>query len=239
MSTKGDYTTGTVASTDGTTIGYRRLGAGPAAVLLHGGVNASQHMMTLGRLLADAFTVYLPDRRGRGASGPIGSGYSIEREDEDVGAVVRHSGARCVFGPADGGLFALHSALTLPQATKVAAYEPLLFVGQPGIEDYRRLFVRMQALLRAGRSGEALIYSAQQTTALASRAGQFSTRTAAALRAIPARSAGRLCDLLLRCEPKRGDHVPWRELLPALAPELVMESEGPVEEYRLLDAETL
>ena len=37
-----------------------------SVILLHGGVNASQHMMKLGHALADAFTVYLPDRRGRG-----------------------------------------------------------------------------------------------------------------------------------------------------------------------------
>ena len=59
-------TTGSIVSADGTRIGYRRLGQGPSVILLHGGVNASQHMMKLGRALADAFMVYLPDRRGRG-----------------------------------------------------------------------------------------------------------------------------------------------------------------------------
>jgi len=43
-----------VVSADGTRIGYRWLGRGPSVVLLHGGVNASQHMMKLGRALADA-----------------------------------------------------------------------------------------------------------------------------------------------------------------------------------------
>ena len=38
-------TTGSVVSADGTRIGFRRLGRGPSVILLHGGVNASQHMM--------------------------------------------------------------------------------------------------------------------------------------------------------------------------------------------------
>jgi hypothetical protein len=80
-------TTGSVVSADGTRIGYRRLGRGPSVILLHGGVNASQHMVKLGRALADAFTVYLPDRRGRGMSGAFGAAYGIQREDEDLAAV--------------------------------------------------------------------------------------------------------------------------------------------------------
>ena len=76
-------TTGSVVSADGTRIGYRRLGRGPSVILLHGGVNASQQMIKLGRALADAFTVCLPDRRGRGMSGAFGSAYGIQREDED------------------------------------------------------------------------------------------------------------------------------------------------------------
>jgi alpha-beta hydrolase superfamily lysophospholipase len=89
-------TTGLVVSADGTKIGYRRLGRGSSVILLHGGVNASQHMMKLGQALADAFTVYLPDRRGRGMSGAYGPTYSIKREDEDLAALVEHTGAECV-----------------------------------------------------------------------------------------------------------------------------------------------
>src|SRR5215207_4851102 len=122
-------TTGSVVSADGTRLGYRRLGQGPSVILLHGGANASQHMMKLGRALSDAFTVYLPDRRGRGMSGAFGPAYSIQREDEDLAAMVEHTAAECVFGPANGGLFALHGAIGLRQVRRVAAYEPLLLWG--------------------------------------------------------------------------------------------------------------
>jgi hypothetical protein len=44
--------------------------------------------------------------------------------------------AHYVFGTADGALFALHAAISLPAIQKVAAYEPLLFFGQPGLEQF-------------------------------------------------------------------------------------------------------
>jgi pimeloyl-ACP methyl ester carboxylesterase len=104
-------TTGSVVSADSTRIGFRSLGRGPGVILLHGGVNASQHMMKLGRALGDAFMVYLPDRRGRGMSGAFGPAYCIQREDEELAALVEHTGAERVFGPVNGGLFALHGAI--------------------------------------------------------------------------------------------------------------------------------
>jgi pimeloyl-ACP methyl ester carboxylesterase len=93
-----EYTKGSVTSKDGTIIGYRQMGSGPGIILLHGGINASQHLMKLGNLLSDEFTVYIPDRRGRGMSGPIGEDYSIEKEDEDLDALLKKTGTHYVFG---------------------------------------------------------------------------------------------------------------------------------------------
>jgi pimeloyl-ACP methyl ester carboxylesterase len=70
----------TVRSADGTTIGYRQLGRGAGVILLHGGMKTSQDFMTLAAALSDAFTVYVVDRRGRGLSGPIGDGFSVDKE---------------------------------------------------------------------------------------------------------------------------------------------------------------
>ncbi|MDP9265131.1 MAG: alpha/beta hydrolase [Chloroflexota bacterium] len=92
------YVTDSVISNDGTTIGYRQLGGGPGVVLLHGAVESAQSHMELADALADAYTVYLPDRRGRGMSGAHGKDHNIQRDVEDMDALLSKTGARCVFG---------------------------------------------------------------------------------------------------------------------------------------------
>ena len=122
------YTTGMVTSADGATIGYRQVGSGPGLILLHAGMHASQHYMRLAAALADTFTVYVPDRRGRGLSGPPGAQYSMARECEDVEALLTTTSSHFLFGHSSGGLIALQAALTLPAVRKVAVYEPPLSV---------------------------------------------------------------------------------------------------------------
>lgn len=118
--------TSQVTSADGTIIGYRQMGAGPGLVILHGVFNASQHYLRLAEALSDSFTVYIPDRRGRGMSGPQGAEYSVTKEAEDLGALLRQTGSRLVFGHSFGGLVALEAALMLPieQIEQLAVYEP-------------------------------------------------------------------------------------------------------------------
>jgi pimeloyl-ACP methyl ester carboxylesterase len=233
--------TGSVVSADGTRIGFRRIGQGPGVIVLHGGVNASQHMLTLGRALADAFTVYLPDRRGRGMSGAFGPDYSIQREDEDLAALVEHTAAECVFGPADGGLFALHGALGLAQVRRVAAYEPLLLSGGPDDAAVRHTFTTMQQLIRAGRIGEAIVFSIQEGVGREVGRGHLSSWVGTAVRAVPSRVAAGLVELFLRHEHPRSGTVAWRELLASLPAELdlVLDTAGTLEQYRHLDAQVL
>jgi len=122
------YTTDSVLSKDGTTIGYRQLGHGPGIVALHGAMESAKSHMQLAEALASSFTVYLPDRRGRGLSGPYGASYSMQREVEDLDALLTKTGAQRVFGVSAGGLITLQAALTLPAIQKVAVYEPALIV---------------------------------------------------------------------------------------------------------------
>lgn len=117
------YRTGHVTSADGTTIGYRQTGSGPGVVILHGGARASQHYVTLANALADRFTVTIPDRRGRGLSGPVGENYSIYKETDDLRAVLQATGARNIFGHSAGAFIALQAAMELP-IRKLAVYEP-------------------------------------------------------------------------------------------------------------------
>ncbi|MGD9620089.1 MAG: alpha/beta fold hydrolase [Mycolicibacterium sp.] len=234
-----EYSKKSVTSKDGTTIGFRQFGRGPAVVILHGGALASQHYMKLGTALADEFTVCIPDRRGRGMSGPYGPDYSINREDEDLAAVVAETGARCVFGTADGGLFALHGSMSIPAVRKVAVFEPVVFVGQPGLEEFKQTISRGEALMASGDIAGAM-------SSLATDAGK-DPRTqdvSAAYRLLGGLAtqpwACRLA-LWLDAVAARGDKVPLRDLVPALIPELqqVRATEGTIEDYRRVTAECL
>jgi len=123
------FTTSSVSSKDGTVIGYRELGYGPSLILVHGAMMASQNFMKLATLLADKFTVYLPDRRGRGLSGPHGDNYCLDRECEDIQAIINKSNAEYIFGLSSGAIISLEVALKTSKIRKVALYEPPLPIG--------------------------------------------------------------------------------------------------------------
>ncbi|QHW32013.1 alpha/beta hydrolase [Paenibacillus rhizovicinus] len=125
MTDKPTYTMHHAISADGTAIGYRRLGNGPGLVLIHGAFVSGEDYEKLAAELADVFTVYNVDRRGRLNSGPQGDRYCMERECEDALAVLRATGSKWLFGHSYGGLIALELARTCPDAlTKAAVYEP-------------------------------------------------------------------------------------------------------------------
>jgi pimeloyl-ACP methyl ester carboxylesterase len=122
------YACSSVISRDGTTIGYRGIGHGPGLVVLHGTAESAQSHMQLAEALADRFTVYLPDRRGRGLSGPHGKDYSIQKEVEDLDALLTRTRAHYVFGVSSGAIVSLQAALTLPAIHKTAIFEPPLII---------------------------------------------------------------------------------------------------------------
>lgn len=123
-------TTGSFLSEDGTRIGYRRMGSGPGLVLLHGALQSSQSFTRLGAALSDAFTIYIPDRRGRGLSGPFGDKYGMRTETGDLAALLDQTGAHHVFALSSGALVALQCALVSPAIRKLALYEPPLDIGR-------------------------------------------------------------------------------------------------------------
>lgn len=126
------YITDSVNSKDGTTISYRQLGHGPGVVLLHGAMESAQSHMQLAEALADTFTVYLPDRRGRGLSGPYSKDYSIQKDVEDMDALLTKTGTHNVFGVSSGAIIWLQAALTLPAIHKAAIFEPPLSINGSG-----------------------------------------------------------------------------------------------------------
>lgn len=115
----------TVISKDGTTIAYERAGNGPAVVLVCGGSVDSSSNAELATLLAPHFTVYNYERRGRGKSGDTAP-YAVEREVEDIEAVIDAAGGSAyLYGASSGAVLALEAARLLPtKVTKLAMWEP-------------------------------------------------------------------------------------------------------------------
>jgi pimeloyl-ACP methyl ester carboxylesterase len=132
-----------VQSADGTTIAYDRRGEGPALVMVTGAFCDRKSFRSLAACLEPDFAVYLYDRRGRGDSSDAGA-YAVEREVEDLAAVVSATGgAAYVFGHSSGAALALEAAAAGVDIRALAAYEPP-YTGEGGAtpelaEELRRL----------------------------------------------------------------------------------------------------
>jgi pimeloyl-ACP methyl ester carboxylesterase len=222
-----------ITSADGTTIGYRRFGAaGPAVVLLHGGGQAGRNLERLATALAADFTVYVPDRRGRGASGPAGDGYGAATERADLSALLAHAGARLVFGLSSGGIIALDAARHLPGICAVAVYEPPLSIDGSTPQGW---VPRFRAELAAGKRGAAAVTALRGTRTggpllfLVSRRSLsrlYDGRVGPVMRVLlwPLRRANR---------QRPADHDPRALILTmGLDAQLVAESEGTLDAYR-------
>ncbi|MFC7587642.1 alpha/beta fold hydrolase [Nonomuraea antimicrobica] len=115
-----------VKSADGTLIAFDRHGRGPAVVLVQGAFMDRRHplMTAIATGLARWFTVYAYDRRGRGGSGDTPP-YAVEREIEDLAAVIEAAGGSAmVFGGSSGAALALEAAAVSPAVSKLAVWEP-------------------------------------------------------------------------------------------------------------------
>ncbi|WP_320538095.1 alpha/beta hydrolase [Pseudarthrobacter sp. IC2-21] len=114
-----------ITSTDGTPISVEHLGTGPCLVLVDGAFCGRSFgpARPLAEKLAGSFTVYFYDRRGRGDSGDTRP-YSVEREIEDLAAVIDHAGGNAfVYGISSGAALALEAAAAGVPIRKLATYE--------------------------------------------------------------------------------------------------------------------
>jgi pimeloyl-ACP methyl ester carboxylesterase len=227
--TTAEMTTGSVLSKDGTRIGYLRVGRGPAVVLLHGSNESARSHTQLALALADTFTVYLPDRRGRGLSGPHRPDHGIRTEVEDLQAVLAGSGAQKVFGVSVSALIALEAARTQPAVRQIAAYEPALLMDTTRYTGWVTRFDREMA---QGKVAAALITSMYGLD-LAPPAFKLMGR----------RLAEALTNRAMRSEDKTatGDTVTERQLAPTLRWEglLLAETAGTIETFAEVAAEVL
>jgi Alpha/beta hydrolase family len=143
-----------VTSKDGTAIAFERVGTGPALVLVGGAIDDGSENALLGPALGDRFTVYNYARRGRGASGDTAP-YAVEREIEDLEAIITEAGAAAhVFGASSGGGLALEAAAAGLPIGRLAVYEVPYAMSDDGPHWDRRDLPAVEELLAEGRRGD-------------------------------------------------------------------------------------
>ena len=128
-----------VFSKDGTAIAFDRIGNGLPVILIDGALcyRGMGQSGQLAELLAQHFTVFTYDRRGRGASGDTAP-YAVEREVEDIAALLGEAGGVAfVWGTSSGAVLALEAANRLNGIKKLALYEAPFIVDdtRPTTED--------------------------------------------------------------------------------------------------------
>ncbi len=146
-----------ITSGDGTLLGMERLGAGPPLLAVHGSTADRSRWAPVRDALAERFTLYLLDRRGRGASTDEASGpYALAREAEDVAAAVGAIGEPVLYlGHSYGALIGLEALLITDGIAKALLYEPPFDAG--GHEVLPASFVdQLSELLRTGQREQAL-----------------------------------------------------------------------------------
>ena len=152
-------TTRFARSTDGTEIAYEMSGSGPALVLVDGGMcqRSLGPARGLAAALADSFTVYAYDRRGRGESGPGVAPWNLSRELEDLAAVLEVAGGRPhLFGSSSGAALALEAARAGLPVGRLVVYEAPFIVDGTHAPNDADLPQQVQALVDEGRRADAV-----------------------------------------------------------------------------------
>jgi len=149
-----------MTSQDGTRIAYEQSGQGPALVIVGCILGDHSQQAGLAQLLAERFTVYNFDRRGRGESGftPL---YAVEREVEDIAAMLDEAGGSAfVYGTSGCAALSLEAAARglSSRMKKLSIWEPPYIVddSRPPIpQDYLQ---QLTTMLREERRGDMLDY---------------------------------------------------------------------------------
>ncbi|GGS57768.1 MULTISPECIES: alpha/beta fold hydrolase [Actinokineospora] len=160
----------TVTSKDGTAIAYEKVGQGPPVVLVDGAFvyrsDIDPWTPQFAAKLGETHTVYTFERRGRGKSGDT-QPYAIQREIEDIAAVIEEAGGSAyVIGFSSGAVLSLDAAAAGLPIKKLAVYEPPFIVDDthpPRPADY---VTAARALVAEGRKTDAVKYALTKTVFL-------------------------------------------------------------------------
>jgi pimeloyl-ACP methyl ester carboxylesterase len=146
----------TLTSADGTPIAVQRTGSGRPVILIGGAFNDRSTVAGLAAVLAPHFTAVTYDRRGRGDSGDSAR-YAVDREIEDLAAVISHAGGiASVFGHSSGAVLALEAAQRGVTISRLAVYEPPYVIDGTRARPGDDLADRIQALIDQDQRDEAV-----------------------------------------------------------------------------------
>jgi pimeloyl-ACP methyl ester carboxylesterase len=137
-------------------IAFDRIGDGPPVVLVAGAFNTRTTGAGLAAALADIHTFILYDRRGRGDSGDEPT-YAVEREIEDLDAMIAQAGGRAaVLGFSSGAALALAAAAAGLPISRLVLFDLPLHATPPSPSiDHA---AALDELVRSGRRGDAVEY---------------------------------------------------------------------------------
>ena len=146
-----------VTSSDGTPIAFERLGDGPPVIVVCGAMCDRALMRPTAEELAKYFTVFNYDRRGRGDSGDTAP-YAVEREIEDIGAlIVEAGGTVSVYGHSSGAGLVLHAAAHGLPIAKIALHDPPYAPDdEEARQSAREYGETLKAMLSEDRRGDAV-----------------------------------------------------------------------------------
>lgn len=149
----------TTHSKDGTPLAYDVTGKGPALIYITGATCYRQFNPVLYdvSVFSEEFTVYNYDRRGRGDSGNT-LPYAVEREVEDIEAMIDAAGGRAyLYGHSSGAILALKAAMALgSKVGKLVMYDASYCHNEAGLAEFKALSEGLLQLLQAGRNQEAI-----------------------------------------------------------------------------------
>ncbi len=152
----------TVTSRDGTTIAFDQSGKGPALILVGGmfeqrAMDSETAKLAAFPLLAQHFTVFHYDRRGRGDSTDT-QPYAVKREIEDLEALINEAGGLAfVSGISSGAALAFDAALALGgKIKKLAMYEPPYNDDATARRAWKGFRKQLEEALAEGRRGDAV-----------------------------------------------------------------------------------
>jgi pimeloyl-ACP methyl ester carboxylesterase len=207
-----------VTSADGTSIAFERSGAGPALIAVDaaGSYRGFRPFPPPVELLAAHFTVYVYDRRGRGASTDIPP-YAIEREVDDLAALIAEAGGSAfVYAFSSGGLLALHAAARGLAVPRLALFEPPIEPTEAPVGE-RDFTAELAELVAGGRRREAVEFFHRGIGVPDEIIGQMTPPVWAALEAVAP-------TLVYDC--RLSDAMSLQVLRSVTVPTLVLDSQG-------------